>query len=120
MAICGSTCSITLDSGTYEAHQFSLNRSSTEIDVTSFTSGTYGDWLACSAQGTITAQFYAFPTLAQGDIVASTVLTLDYTPNVKLTFSNCVTTSCTSEVVANGVVNNTLTLRIVGDPTIGS
>jgi len=120
MAICGKECVITLDSGSYEAHQFSLSRSATEVDVTSFDSGTYGDFLACSAQGTITAQFYDFPSIDPGDIVASTVLTLDYSPNVVLTFSNCVATAFNTEVDAKGIVNNTITLRIVGDPTVGS
>ena len=120
MAICGKECAITIDSGTYEAHQFSLSRTSTEIDVTAFSSGTYGDFLACGAQGTITAQFYNFPTIEPGDIVASTVITLDYSPDVVLTFSNCVTTAFNTEVDAKGVANNTITLRIVGDPTIGS
>jgi hypothetical protein len=121
MAICAKSCAITIDSGTYESHSVELTRGTTLVDVTHFGSGAYGDFLGCGLNGTITAQMYNFPTLVPGDIVGTTVVRLDYTPDVALTFSNCVVeTFNTSYDAKGGVVNNTLSLRIVGDPSIGS
>lgn len=118
-AICGKSCSVTIGSQAYDAHQFSIARQANEIDVTGFGSGDYGDWLACSVNGTITVQCYDLPVLAPGDAV-TVVTTFGYTSIVTITFTNAKVTSFNSEVDAKGIVAHTVVCRIVGDPTIGS
>lgn len=119
-AICGKSCSITVGGSDYAAHQFSISRQANEIDVTSFESGTYGEWIACSQNATISAQLYDLPgSLNPGD-EADVVVSFGYDPAVTVTYSDCVVTALNSEVDAKGLVSHNITLRIVGDPTIGS
>lgn len=112
-AICGKACSLTVASGTFSGHQFDLQLTSNEIDVTGFGSGTYGDWIACLAHGMLTMSFYERPTPTINDVVTWSVV-LPYTPQVTLSGTGRVV-SKGMPVDAKGVVENTLGIRITGE-----
>ena len=113
---CGDTCSITTTEfadATALGHSFTIDLTSNEIDVRSFGSGTYGDWLACSAAGTITFNSYVRPDVDIDDALtfAGNVCTETISFPVKVSGQSI-------NVDAKGVVEFVTTLRLTGDGTI--
>ncbi len=115
-AICGKAVTFTVGGSAYDGHQFSLEESSNEIDVTHFGDGTYGSTLACSASARLTASFYDVPSASIGDSVAFSI-TLPYSSTITMTGNGTVSAKGLS-VDAKGVVENSLTLKITGDITV--
>ena len=108
---CGSTCTISVDSVTSGPHKFSINSESTEIDVRTFGSGEYGDFIACAKTGTIVVNSYCSLSIVAGDTdipivanVCGTTLT-----------ANCTAISMSVDVDAKGIVEWTYNLRLTGD-----
>jgi len=58
--VCGTSASIT-GSSTSEAHSFSISWSVNENDVRVFGSGSFGDWLGCASNATLTVNSYDQP-----------------------------------------------------------
>lgn len=116
-AICGKSAWVKVGGVSYSAHAFTLEKSTTEIDITGFESGDYGDWLACLRHATLTIQMYQVPSVDEGDTVAWTA-DLPYTSEITLA-GNGKVTSKSLTVDAKGVVENGLTIRITGDITVG-
>lgn len=117
MAICGTSCSISLNGGAAEAdaHAFTLNWASNEQDVRTFGSDDFGDWLACAENGTLEIRTY--------DYIGATVdpgTTATYSANCSsATFSgNCVATVLNIAVDAKGLVEYSHTFRLTGDISI--
>ena len=117
MAFCGSTCSITAPTemidATVEGHTFTINFSSNEIDVRSFGSGAYGDWIACNQQGTISVNSYERPALDINESVT-------FTANVgsEVVSGPAIVTGQDITVDAKGVGEFVTNLRIEGAITI--
>ena len=114
-AICGKSCTFTVGGTAYDGHQFTLELSASEQDVTHFDDGDYGSVLACSSQGRLTASFYEIPDVDIGDDVAWS-MTLPYSSSVTMSGNGTATSKGLSSD-AKGVVENTLSLRITGDIT---
>ena len=115
-ACCGDQCSITTTEfadATALGHSFTIDLTSNEIDVRAFGSGTYGDWLACSASGTISFNSYVRPQVDVNDVVT-------FAGNVcseAISFPTVVSGQSIN-VDAKGVVEFTTTLRLTGSGTI--
>ena len=115
-ACCGSSCSITTSEfadATALGHSFTIDITSNEIDVRAFGSGTYGDWIACAASGTIAFNSYVRPDVDINDAVT-------FAGNVcseSISFP-AVVTSQSINVDAKGVVEFTTNLRMTGAGTI--
>lgn len=116
-ALCGKSCWVKVGGVSYSGHQFTLEKTSTEIDVTGFESGDYGDFLACLKHASLTIQMYEVPTCEPGDTVAWTA-DLPYDSEITLAGNGKVITKGLS-VDAKGVVENSLNIRITGDITVG-
>jgi hypothetical protein len=113
MAICGTSCNISVGGNTYEAHYFTIDTATNEFDVRAFGDGEYGSWLACAKNGTITVRTYAKADVAPGEVanISANV------GAVSLTASNCPCTRATADVDAKGVVEFVYTFRLVSDIT---
>ncbi len=122
-AICGRTCSVTVQkeggyASNYDFHNAQLSLEGIETDVTAFGSGIYGDWVTCGANATLTAGCYdnILGIMDPGDEV-TVVLTLGYEAPVTVTCAAKVST-IGSDVDAKGIVMNSVTFRLTGDPVI--
>ena len=114
-AICGRTASVTVGGSAYSAHQFTLEVTSNEIDTTGFSSGPYGDLIACTRHGSLAVSCYEMPAVAVGDTVAWAG-TLPYSSPVTLS-GNGVVVSRGVGVDAKGIVEHHLSIRVTGDIT---
>lgn len=119
MAICGDTCKVTGDMASVEAHQFSIELSSNEVDVRAFPpagedpAGGFGTWKACNKAGTITVQSYLRPDLDVGDEV-------DFSASIgdeNVVVNDCVVTTLGHQIDAKGIVEFSTTLRVTKKPT---
>jgi hypothetical protein len=117
MAICGDTCSIEIGDGglvTY-GHRFSINTNAPEIDVRTFGSGDYGDWLACTKDGTITLNTYMpVDGVEVGDTGIQVICNVGSKP---LTAAACTVTNVTCDVDAKSVVEWTYTFKLTNNIT---
>jgi hypothetical protein len=114
MAICGRSCSITGASiAAAEGHAFTLTSNAPEIDVSSFGSGSYGDWLACFKDGEVSVSTYLDPGVDAGD-VATVVMNVG---NTSYTATNALVTSKNISVDAKALVEFETTFKLVGDLT---
>jgi hypothetical protein len=114
-AICGDSCSILVGiDDTFLGHKFTINTSSPDNDVRTFGSGTYGDWLNCIKEGTISLNCYnRISGVTNGDVA-----TVTCNVNSEIwTFSNCVCRTQNCDVDAKGIVEFVYEFRITGDPT---
>jgi len=114
MAICGDEATISVDSSEQtDAHRFNITANAPEIDVRTFGSGDYGEWLACVKDGTITIDTYE----PISGLTAS--VSADITANVggqsTLTANACPCTSVTCDVDAKGVIEWSYTFKLVSD-----
>lgn len=114
-AVCGKACSVTVGGSAYSAHQFSLELTSNEIDVTGFASGDWGDFIACLKHAKLSVQFYEVPGVSIGDTVAWSAV-LDYASPVTIS-GNGVVVEKGVVVDAKNVVENTLGIRCTGTIT---
>jgi hypothetical protein len=113
-AICGTSASITVGSLLNDAHGFTLNWATNEQDVRVFGSGTFGDWLACTSNGTLTINTYEPIAYDPGDAVTfSLVLGGGHTGS-----GTGVMTTFNVAVDAKGLVEYVYTIRIDGTLTI--
>ncbi len=117
-AVCGRTCNVVVGSETLVFHNAQLQLDGNEIDITSFGSGPFGDWLACGASATLTAGSYEniVGTLTTGTAV-SVVFTLGYSTSVSITCAAKVQ-SIGVDADAKGVLMQSVTFRLTGTPTI--
>lgn len=113
-AVCGDKASISVDdSDQTEAHKFTITANAPEIDVRTFGSGDYGEWLSCIKDGNIVMNTYVdVDGLAAGN-------TADIVCNVggqaTLTANNCACTSVTVDADAKGIIEWTYTFKLTGD-----
>lgn len=113
--ICGDTCDITVGSLLSDGHKFTINVNAPEIDVRAFGSGDFGDWLACTKDGTITINTYMpVGSTEAGD----TGIACSCNVGAKtLSATNCTCSTITCDVDAKGVVEWTYVLKLTGDVT---
>lgn len=115
MAICGADCSITIDDGTaFEGHRYTITCNSPEIDVRTFGSGAYGDWLACVKDGTIDVETYLpIAGMAAGD--TANIVAVQGSQTLTANSTKC--TGVTVGVDSKDVVNYTYSFKLTGDVT---
>jgi hypothetical protein len=117
MAVCGSSCSITIGSELTNAHRFSINWAVNETDVRVFGSGSFGSWIGCQDNGTLEIALYEPIAAAAAD------------PGAAITFSGvlggghtvsgtAVGMSLNVAVDAKGLVEYVYTSRLDGDLTL--
>lgn len=114
-AICGDSCSIVIGgSSTFEAHRFTLTANAPDIDVRSFGSGDWGEYLSCFKDATIDAECYVpINSLEPGDAASITMTVGTHTLSAPST--KC--TNVTYNVDAKDVVNVTYSFRVSDDIT---
>lgn len=117
MAVCGTDASITIGSEITDAHRFSINWATNEQDVRTFSSGTFGDWLACASNGTLEIATYEPIAAAAADpgaaIVFSGVLGGGHTVS-----GTAVGMTMNVAVDAKGLVEYVYTSRLDGTLTL--
>ena len=114
MACCGTDCSITVGGETSGLHQFSINIGGEAVDVTTFDSGTAGDWLSCREDATLTVQTYVIINgISKGDTgIAWSAVVCGTTIS-----GECTCTQIDIPVDAKGVPTLTYTFKITGTIT---
>ena len=110
-ACCGSTCSISVNGVTSGPHRFNIKSASTEFNVRTFSSGSYGDFISCAKTGTIAVNSYCSLGIVSGDTDIAVVANICGTT---LT-ANCTSIDMEVDVDANGIVERTYNLRLTGD-----
>ena len=121
--ICGDTCSVTVNGGaTFEGHKFAINIKSTEENVRKFgANNRFGDWLACSAEGTVTINTYLqIPNLVTG-AATSVICTIPLGSGgggaVTLTCAAARLVDVSTDVDSKGIVEWTWTFKLSGQVT---
>ena len=115
MAVCGTSASITIGSELTDAHGFTINWATNEQDVRTFGSGTFGDWLACTSNGTLEVRTYEpISNCDPGDSISfSGVLGNGHTVSgtaIATTFNVAVDAKGLVEYVYTARLDDTLTL----------
>jgi hypothetical protein len=114
MACCGSTCSIdNAEFSSSEGTSFTISLSANEIDIRSFGTGTFGDYLACNEQGTISITSYIRPVVDINDSITFTGTICSESISVA-----CIVVGQTWNVDSKDVVSFTTDLRMEGALTV--
>lgn len=115
MACCGSSCNVS--SATFistECYKYTVDFGSNEIDIRSFGSGDWGDFIACNKTGAVVVESYLRPSVSINEDVTFVANVCGETINAP-----CVVTGQSVSVDAKDVISWTTNLKITGAATIG-
>jgi hypothetical protein len=113
MAVCGTSCSITVNGNVAsDAHSFVINWTTEEQNTRVFGDGIFGSWLACASQGTLTIESYELIAGVEPG-TAGIIYSADC-GNVTLA-GNCVSTSLNVPVDSKGLAGFSHVFRLTGD-----
>ena len=113
MAFCGDTCTVTgTEFANVEAHSFTIDLGSNEVDVRSFDSANeYGNYIACNKNGTVSVNTYLRPNMDVGDSV-----TFLASVNSESWSVDCIVTGINHNIDSKGVGEFTVNMRVVDTP----
>jgi hypothetical protein len=114
MAVCGRLASVKIGGVTIDdAHTVNLNDAAPEIDVRTFGSGEWGDFLACNRTGSLTLNTYDYIAgIDPGDTT-----TFEVADTLRTVSGDCICISEGEAVDAKGLVEISYEFRLTGAPS---
>jgi len=114
MAVCGRLATVSIGGVEIEdAHTVNLTDNAPTIDVRTFGSGVWGDWLACARDGTLTLNTYNYIAgIDPGDTT-----TFSVADTLRTVTGDCICSSESEAIDAKGLVEISYEFKLTGEPT---